>query len=120
MAKSIYNDAFFNVLYADLLCDDVSQINKSGVIASWGLPAGAVRIEYNIDVDTLGKVIALSKLNYVLLPLLESVARDSPWQMKNIEEVLSYGLFCCALLSRRFTARPDVFFLNLAFGNSAG
>lgn len=116
MAKSIYNDAFFNVLYTDLLCDDVSQINRSGVMASWDFQQGAVHIEYNIDVDTIGKVIALSKLDYVLLPLLESVARDSPWLMKNIEEVLSYGLFCCALLSRRFTAQPDVFFLNLALG----
>lgn len=118
MAKSLYNDAFFNILYADLLCDDLSdESNPSRNTVSWELQPEGLYINYAINVDAIVRAIALTKLEFVLLPLVEEVRlRDPAAAVELLEQVLGYSLFCCAVLSRNFTGRPDVFFLNLALG----
>jgi hypothetical protein len=117
MGKSIYNDGFFNVLYADLLCDDITnRANKSGTLVTWNISSNGLCIDYNVSVDAIGKATAITKLEYLLRPLLNLVQRHS-FEMANVaEDVLSNSLFACALLSRNFAKRADVFFLNLALG----
>jgi len=81
-----------------------------------GLATRGIYITYQVKADSLVRAIALTKLEFILLPILEEVRRLSPTNVKLVEEVLSYGLFSCATLSRDFTGRPDAFFLNLALG----
>jgi hypothetical protein len=117
MGKSIYNDGFFNVLYADLLCDDITNKgNKSGTVVTWNISSNDLSIDYNVTVDVIGKATAITIFEYLLRPLLNLVQRQS-FEMANVaEDVLSNSLFACALLSRDFAKRADVFFLNLALG----
>jgi hypothetical protein len=117
MSKSIYNDGFFNVLYADLLCDDITKKgNKSGTVVAWTISSNELCIDYNISVDAIGKATAITKFEYLLRPLLNLVQRHSFEKTNLAEDVLSNSLFACALLSRNFSKRADVFFLNLALG----
>ncbi|KAL9110333.1 MAG: hypothetical protein Q9227_005064 [Pyrenula ochraceoflavens] len=119
MAKPIYGDGFFNVLYADLLCDDVSDPqNKSGAVVSWEVDSEIIHINYSLSVDEIGKTATIIKLEYLLRPVLELVQRDSTRRRKLADDVLGHALLACALLSRNFARRPDVFLLNLAVGVS--
>ncbi|KAJ5559812.1 hypothetical protein N7513_002211 [Penicillium frequentans] len=118
--SSIYNDAFFNVLYADLLSEDISKSsptnNRSGATVSWDVLPEVIDINYELRVDTIGKSVAIAKLEYVLLPMFEMMNQHDPQMANQSLDVLSSALFACALLSRNFRERPDVFFLNLAVG----
>ncbi|KAF2744333.1 hypothetical protein M011DRAFT_460900 [Sporormia fimetaria CBS 119925] len=117
IAKSIYNDGFFNVLYADLLCDDATdRQNKSGAVVSWVINSEALCINYSVRVDAIGKTTAITKLEYLLRPIFNLVRRQSLRKAKVAEDVLGNSLLACALLSRNFAKRADIFFLNLALG----
>ncbi|KAF4971259.1 hypothetical protein FSARC_1881 [Fusarium sarcochroum] len=117
MAKVIYNDAFFNVLYGDLLSGSLSEVsNASGAVVNWKWSPEAILIDYNFDVDDISRITGTTKLQYILRPLLELVAQDDPSKAQVAEDVLGYALFSCALLTRNFSKRPDLFFLNLALG----
>ena len=120
MAKSIYNDAFFNVLYADLLCDDATKSspknNKSGASVSWNILPDVIDIKYNLQLDTIGKTVAITKFEYVLLPMFDLVSQYDTQKANLSVDVLSSALFTCALLTRCFRERADIFFLNLAIG----
>jgi hypothetical protein len=121
MAKSIYIDAFFNVLYADLLCGTAiksssSKNNMSGATVSWDIQPDTIDIDYKLRVDKISKCIATSKLEYVLLPIFDLVNRHDTLKANLSLDVLSSALFTCAMLTRNFRERPDVFFLNLAIG----
>ena len=48
--------------------------------------------------------------------MLDAVAQHSPHKAQLAEDVLSCALLACALLTRNFSKRPDLFFLNLALG----
>jgi hypothetical protein len=120
MAKSIYNDAFFNVLYADLLYDDATKSspenNKSGASVSWNIRPDVIDIKYDLKLDTIGKTVAITKFEYVLLPIFDLVSQHDTQKANVSLDVLSSALFTCALLTRCFRERADVFFLNLAIG----
>ncbi|KAJ2903744.1 hypothetical protein MKZ38_009396 [Zalerion maritima] len=117
MAKSIYNDGFFNVLYGDLLCDDItSKSNLSGVTVSWTVTSQVIDINYHVSIDIVGKTIAITKLEYVLRPVLERIIAYTPAKAGLAEDVLGSALLVCALLTRNFSKRPDMFFLSLAQG----
>ncbi|KAJ5415511.1 hypothetical protein N7465_004206 [Penicillium sp. CMV-2018d] len=117
-AKSIYNDAFFHALYADLLSDDTtrSSFNNAGATVSWNMRAHALDINYKLRADTLAKSVAAVKFQYVLLPIFDLVNGHDTAKANLSLDVLSSALFTCALLTRNFQQRPDVFFLNLAIG----
>ncbi|KAF2630905.1 hypothetical protein BU25DRAFT_455960 [Macroventuria anomochaeta] len=116
MAKSIYNDGFFNVLYSDLLCDDLTESsNKSGTVVSWDFNTQGLSIDYKVSVDSIGKATANIKFEYLLQPLFNLVQRH-PKKASVAQDILSNSLFTCALLSRKFAKRPDVFFIKLALG----
>ncbi|OAL68878.1 hypothetical protein A7D00_7133 [Trichophyton violaceum] len=117
MAKALYNDGFFNVLYGDLLCQGITnEPNASGTTVSWAWGWEGICIDCSIKMDEIGKVTAVTKLEYILRPLFELVAQHSSLKAKLAEDVLGNALFTCALLTRNFSERPDLFFLNLALG----
>ncbi|EZF78364.1 hypothetical protein H105_00617 [Trichophyton soudanense CBS 452.61] len=117
MAKALYNDGFFNVLYGDLLCQGITnEPNASGTTVSWAWGREGICIDCSIKMDEIGKVTAVTKLEYILRPLFELVAQHSSLKAKLAEDVLGNALFTCALLTRNFSERPDLFFLNLALG----
>ncbi|RAQ98581.1 haloacid dehalogenase domain-containing protein hydrolase [Stemphylium lycopersici] len=101
----------------DLLCDNITnRPNKSGTDVTWTINSEGLCIDYNVSVDTIGKATAIIKFEYLLRPLLNLLQKHSFEKANVAEEVLSNSLFACALLSRNFAKRADVFFLNLALG----
>ncbi|KUL90838.1 hypothetical protein ZTR_00789 [Talaromyces verruculosus] len=117
MAKGIYLDGFFNASYADLLTNSiVGQCNESGAIVTWDIRDNILYIDYELEVDEIGEVTGFAKLEYILRPTLEYMMRRSLPSAKLAEDILSSALLCCATLTRDFSKRPDVFFLNLALG----
>lgn len=66
--------------------------------------------------DTIGKNVATAKLEYILLPIFDLVNQHDTLKANLSINILSSALFTCALLTRNFRDRPDVFFLNLAIG----
>jgi hypothetical protein len=117
MAKGIYLDGFFNALYADLLTNSiVGHRNESGAMVTWDIRDNILYIDYEFEVDEIGEVAGFAKLEYILRPTLEYIMRHSLPSAKLAEDILSSALLCCATLTRDFSERPDMFFLNLALG----
>ncbi|GJC88090.1 hypothetical protein ColLi_10928 [Colletotrichum liriopes] len=118
MAKAMYNDGFFNAFYGDLLSDNLSsKPNASGITVAWSFSPEVIRVDYEADVGDVGKVIAVTKLEYILVPLLQLVAEKHDSSKVDLaEKVLGHALLACALLTRNFSKRPDLLFLNLALG----
>ena len=117
LAKPIYQDSFFNIAYADFLCDDLTKgPNVSGAQFCWKLEEKSFSIDYNLRLGFLSRGLAVTKLEYLLRPMFEMLGHTAPALSDKAEETLSYGLFACALLTRDYSSRPDVFFLNLAVG----
>lgn len=117
LAKPIYLDGFFDAMYADLLYDDILHKDDSGSIwVDWKIGKDCISIDYGLALEPLWKTLAGIKLEYVLRPILEMLEQIAPSQRDTAEETLACGLFCCALLSRDYSTRSDVFYLNLAIG----
>lgn len=117
LAKPIYLDGFFNAAYADLLYDDLLRNDDNGNIwVEWTIEKDCISIDYDLYLEPLWKALAGIKLEYVLRPILEMLEQLAPSQRNTAEDILAYGLFCCALLSRNYSTRSDVFYLNLALG----
>lgn len=117
LAKPIYLDGFFNAAYADLLYDHLPRSSDGGdVWLEWSSEKDHLSIDYGFALEPLWKTLAFIKLEYILRPVLEMLEHIAPSQRDIAEETLAYGLFCCALLSRNYSARLDVFLLNLALG----
>ena len=117
LAKPIYMDGFFNAAYADLMYEWLPhETDKRDIWIDWTVNKGHLSIDYNFTLEPLWKAIANIKLEYVLRPVFEMLEKLAPSQRDTAEETLACGLFCCALLSRNFSKRPDVFYLNLALG----
>lgn len=117
LAKPIYQDGFFDVAHEDFLHDDLTHtVNGSGIAIGWRVDEGTIYIEYDLTMETLSKGLAVFKLEYLLRPMLEALDEVAYYLRDLAEETPACGLFACALLSRDFSKRPDVFFLNLAVG----
>ena len=117
LAKPIYQDGFFNIAYADVLYGDLTVGSQRKVVSvRWREDAGSIHIDYHLDLKPLEKGIAVIKLEYLLRPMLEALDRIAPHQRQLAEEILAYSLFACALLTRNYSTRADVFYLNLAIG----
>ena len=82
----------------------------------WTVEEGIIHIDYDLDMKTLSKGLAVIKLEYLLRPMPETFDQAATGLRDLAEETLAYGLFACALLTRDYSRRPDVFFLNLAVG----
>jgi len=117
LAKPIYQDGFFDVAYADFLHDDLTHtVDGDGMAVRWRVEEGTIHIDYDLNMETLSKGLAVIKLEYLLRPMLETLDQAANGLRDLAEETLAYGLFACALLTRDYSRRPDVFFLNLAVG----
>lgn len=117
LAKPIYQDEFFDVAYADFLHDDLTHtVDGDGTAIGWTVEEEIIRIDYDLDMETLSKGQAVITLEYLLRPMLETLDQAANGLRDLAEETLAYGLFACALLTRDYSKRPDVFFLNLAVG----
>ena len=117
MAKPIYLDGFFNAAYADILYESLPcQSSDDKIWIQWTIEDGRLSISYDLALEPLGKILASIKLEYILRPTLEMLEQLAPSQRGTAEEILACALFTCALLSRNYSARPDVFYLNLALG----
>ncbi|KAL2041524.1 hypothetical protein N7G274_005906 [Stereocaulon virgatum] len=117
LAKPIYQDGFFVVDYADFLHDDLTHtVDGDGMAIKWKVEEGTIYINYDLTLEPLSKGLAFIKLEYLLRPMLEILDKNAYGLRDLAEETLAYGLFACALLTRDYSRRPDVFFLNLAVG----
>jgi hypothetical protein len=113
MAKPSYNDALFEVLYADLLGRDliaegVMQVDISDNIR--------VELDLNKAISPLARSILEIKKTMIMHPL-EDVFRTMP----NMEATICAGrltfanaLVCCAILTRNFSSCAELLFANLA------
>ena len=117
LAKPIYMDGFFNAAYADLMYEWLPRkTDERDIWIDWTIDKGHLSINYDFTLEPLWKVIASIKLEYILRPVFEMLEKLAPSQRDTAEETLGCGLFCCAMLSRNYSKRPDVFYLNLALG----
>ncbi len=117
LAKPIYQDGFFDVAYADFLHDDLTRtVDGDGMAVRWRVEERTIHVDYDLNMETLSKGLAVIELEYLLRPMLETLDQAANGLRDLAEETLAYGLFACALLTRDYSRRPDVFFLNPAVG----
>lgn len=117
LAKPIYLDGFFNAAYADLLCEKIPcEYGSGNTWVDWTIERERISIDYGLALEPLWKTLAGIKLEYILRPILEIHQQLTPTHRDTAEETLAYGLLCCALLTRSYSTRSDVFYLNLALG----
>lgn len=118
LAKAIYVDAFFEILYADQLMKN-KQDGDFGIM--WRGSSGpgpeespTLNIETRFRVGSLSEPIALVKLECLLKPTLRLMAPHG--DAAQIEKALGHALLVCALLTRRFNQHQAAFLLSLAVG----
>ena len=117
LAKPIYLDGFFNAAYADLLYGRIPRERDGGDIwVDWKTEKDHLSIDFGFALDPLWNSLACIKFEYLLRPVFQMLEQIAPCRREIADETLAYGLLCCALLSRSYSKRPDVFFLNLALG----
>lgn len=116
LAKYFYYDVFFNIFYAhDVTSDDLFVRN---IIQLSFHDGDILTIKLNMPESMLSKAILEIKRRYMLVPFLEFIEKTEG-KLKlfsNWPSIFGHALFCCALLTRNFSERPDVFFANLALG----
>lgn len=102
MAKPLYNDIFFEIFYADLLNVDLF---VSGVV-SVQLKDGLLYINLSLPQSHVTKGLWEIKRRFILEPLIASLplAFTVDWERR-----LGHALFCCALQTRNYHCRPDMF-----------
>ncbi|KAG8630270.1 hypothetical protein KVT40_001889 [Elsinoe batatas] len=117
LAKPIYLDCFYEVLWADLKPSDISRASNWPTV-EWTLQEDQLVITYEYTPDFLSKILAFAKLEHTLRFVLERISRtDADAELiVAAESILANALFCSAVLTRDFSRRADLFFLNLAVG----
>ncbi|KAK3935312.1 hypothetical protein QBC46DRAFT_346764 [Diplogelasinospora grovesii] len=137
MAKPTYNDCFYTALWGDQLSPDLSTHTVDGSIderrgsgllpdIAWEVrPADAndangeavAHITYNLNMCTLDKAMGRMKFEGVVCRAFERIHDELGVQLAlRAEDAFASALLCCAVLTRNFSDRPDLFFLNLALG----
>ncbi|KAF2233594.1 hypothetical protein EV356DRAFT_567851 [Viridothelium virens] len=119
LAKPIYHDCFYNALWGDLLADDLRHPTKAHIPkVRWHVGQGGVYIEYDLHMSFLDKALATTKFEYLVCPILQHIHQQYGPEslLQESETALGHALLCCAMLSRDFSHRADLFFLNLAIG----
>lgn len=116
LANYFYYDVFFNILYADKVFSD--NLFVQNIIQLSFPDQDILSIKVNISLSMLSKAILEIKRRYMLIPFLKFIEKTQE-KLKmpdNWSSIFGHALFCCALLTRNFSGRPDVFFANLALG----
>ncbi|KAI0406631.1 hypothetical protein F4802DRAFT_88585 [Xylaria palmicola] len=120
MVKPIYLDCFCSALWGDMLSDDLTRPPaetpaRRTPMVKWTVDATGIHVWYELNTSFLDKTLARTKLEYLVCPVLEHLHGLGPLG-RVAEQILAHALFCCALLTRDLSQRPDLFFLNLAVG----
>ncbi|KAJ8080804.1 hypothetical protein PM082_017639 [Marasmius tenuissimus] len=116
-AKPLYVDAFFGVLYKELVQPGGEYASKINV--QWEVAEETINIDYAVQFNLLDRALAVIKLECVLRPLLDRLVTEAPTEVESSIELLSAALFTNALLTRNFSKLPaEVFFLNCAVGTT--
>ena len=111
MAKPLYNDVFFNIFYADVL-----QL-EGPLDISVSFEQNTTSIYFHLKLDSLSEAIMDIKNCYLYTPFRQ-IAKSVDFDLYNAEDMrkLGFALFACAVLSRDFCGKWNVFFANLAVG----
>ena len=107
LAKPLYNDVFFEMLYADYV-HDAPRIE-------YAVEDGTIKITMVAWKDQLGKEILNIKRHFLIDPLFQ-YSRDKGCDMEGHVSQLAYALFSCACLTRNFNGDWDSLFRNIAVG----
>lgn len=106
MAKPIYNDVSFDVLYADIQRTG----KKPGVSAE--IKSGKIILNHDYRLSDLSRMIFKTKIDGIILPFnkLSDVEGDDNWW-----KISGCAMICCGLLTRNLVDfRQDIFWLNIA------
>jgi hypothetical protein len=109
IAKPLYNDVFFNILYEDLLN------NPRYIVTSF--IHNQIIIDFDSELDPLSRAIFEIKRRYLLQPFCR-VAQGHGFNLFSEENMRKLGflLLACAVLSRNFSGSWSVLFTNIAVG----
>lgn len=115
LAKPFFIDIFLNLFGADLITPKNELFHRN--IVQVEVEECLIKINLQVPKSLICNAIYEIKKRYLLLPFLRFIKNHKELEL-NEDWVNIFGqtLFCCALLSRNFTKRPDVFFANLALG----
>lgn len=116
LAKPLYNDAFFSILYSDLLYHRNGMPARGSNKLGYRVTDEAIIIDFDIQLSLLDRTLGYIKLEHMLRPLWERLATKFPSDLETSEEILGAALFSCAVLTRNFSSHPEAFFLNTAIG----
>ena len=107
LAKPLYNDVFFQTLMGDGLATPGS--------FSYAIDSGVLNIHLTDCADDLSKAILEVKKRYLIEPFL-LFARSQGHDLAPHVGHLSQALFACAILTKNYTAVPDVLLRSIAIG----
>ena len=116
LAKPLYNDAFFSILYRDLLYNRNRMSTRGSDELRYRVTNEAIIIDFDIQLSLLDRTLGYIKLEHMLRPLWERLAAEYPNNLESSEDILGAALFSCALLARNFSSHPEAFYLNTAIG----
>ena len=100
---------FFNILYADVIRDAIP--------VNFTFSGERVVVNLDVQMDPLSRAIREIERRYFVEPFFE-FAECNSLHLRDLNYIrqLGFALFTCAVLSRNFVGRWDVFFANLAIG----
>ena len=107
LAKPLYIDVFFEMLYADHIYDAPR--------IEYALEDGTIKITMSAWEDRLGKEILNIKRRFLVDPLFQ-YSRDKGCRLEGHVSQLAYASFSCACLTRNFNGDWDSLFRNIAVG----
>lgn len=111
-AKPLYNDVFFEALYADLVGRD---FRSEGVFEATISPAGIGIMIGDLKFNSTARLMWEIKRRLVLEPFSTYLLHNN-LSVHNSMQILGNALFCCAVFTRNFKDQPDIFLVNLALG----
>ena len=107
LAKPIYLDVFFEMLYADIVED------SPGI--EYALEDGVIKITLSACTDRLSQEILNIKRRFLIDPLFQYSQSLGCSLVEHVPQ-LAYALFSCACLTRNFRGEWDSLFRNIALG----
>ena len=120
MASSLYIDCFFPVLFADTEVDlTCHRTAGNGMHLNWSISDKGIAIENQVNMSSVDRSIAISKLEYVVRPtfaMLDAQQEDAMTDRHLREQILGHTMLVSALTTKNFQQGPDAFLLNLSLG----
>lgn len=109
LAKPLYNDIFFDTLYAD--------IRPASEDILYEVDEESIKIMFTPNIDTVTQALFEIKTRHLLQPLCESIMEmGGDFKLERNVTLLSTALLLCATLTRDYRASHPAFFMNVAAG----